>query len=174
MIKTERDLWKLLKKSSAGILFNRIENWAIPGLPDLLGYNQNKIFFTLELKVIKGNKIRFSPHQVAWHLRHGPGAFILVARSPKPISNIVSHNLLDTRYSMRGLARGRAHPKKNQGSGFVGGLRAGGPTHFFLYKSSQIMDLVSRGIKTGPIVGGLRINEIIKYISGLGAKAPSP
>ena len=33
MIKTERDLWKLLKKSSAGILFDRIENWAVPGVP---------------------------------------------------------------------------------------------------------------------------------------------
>jgi hypothetical protein len=51
----------------------------------------------------------------------------------------------------------------------VGGLRAGGPTHFFLYKSQQIMDLVSRGFKTEPIVGGLRIDEIIKYINGLGA-----
>ena len=110
MIKTERDLWKLLKKNGAGILFDRIENWAVPGVPDLLGYNQNKTFFTLELKLTKANKVRFSPHQVSWHLRHGPGAFVLVARSPKPISNIVSHNLLDTRYSMRGLARGRAHP----------------------------------------------------------------
>ena len=80
MIKTERDLWQLLKKNSAGILFDRIENWAVPGVPDLLGYNQNKTFFTLELKATKTNKIRFSPHQVAWHLRHGPGAFILVAR----------------------------------------------------------------------------------------------
>ena len=26
------------------------------------------------------------------------------------------------------------------------------------------MDLVSRGLKTKPIVGGLRINEIIKYM----------
>ena len=81
MIKNERDLWKLLKKSSAGISFDRIENWAVPGVPDLLGYNQNKTFFTLELKATKGNKIRFSPHQVSWHLRHGPGAFILVSRS---------------------------------------------------------------------------------------------
>ena len=53
MIKNERDLWKLLKKSSAGILFDRIENWAVPGVPDLLGYNQNKTFFTLELKANK-------------------------------------------------------------------------------------------------------------------------
>ena len=151
MIKTERDLWKLLKKSSAGILFDRIENWAVPGVPDLLGYNQNKTFFTLELKVIKGNKIRLSPHQVSWHLRHGSGALILVARSVNRDKN--------------------ATVAKMQ---HVGGLRAGGPTHFFLYKSSQIMELVARGLKTEPIVGGLRIDEIIKYLSGRGALAPSP
>ena len=151
MIKNERDLWQLLKKSSAGILFDRIENWAVPGVPDLLGYNQNKTFFTLELKATKGNKIRFSPHQVAWHLRHGPSALILVART---------------------ASRGKnATVAKMQ---HVGGLRAGGPTHFFLYKSCQIMDLVSRGLKTEPIVGGLNIDEIIKFLNGLGANAPRP
>ena len=151
MIKTERDLWKLLKKSSAGILFDRIENWAVPGVPDLLGYNQKKTFFTLELKATKGNKISFSPHQVAWHLRHGPGALILVAR---PVNR--GKNTTVAKMQHRG------------------GLRAGGPTHFFLYKSSQIMDLVARGLKTEPIVGGLRIDEIIKYLNGLGANAPRP
>ena len=151
MIKNERDLWKLLKKSSAGILFDRIENWAVPGVPDLLGYNQNKTFFTLELKATKGNKIRFSPHQVSWHLRHGPGAFILVAR-------IASRDKKATVAKMQ----------------HVGGLRAGGPTHFFLYESRQIMDLVARGLKTEPIVGGLSIDEIIKYLNGLGATAPRP
>ena len=151
MIKTERDLWKLLKKSSAGILFDRIENWAVPGVPDLLGYNKNKTFFTLELKLTKANKIRFSPHQVSWHLRHGPGAFILVARPAGRDKN--------------------ATVAKMQ---HVGGLRAGGPTHFFLYESLQIMDLVARGLKVDPIVGGLRIDEIIKFLNGLGAPAPRP
>ena len=165
MIKNERDLWKLLKKSSAGILFDRIENWAVPGVPDLLGYNQNKTFFTLELKATKGNKIALSPHQVSWHLRHGSGAFILVARSPKRGTSATCCK----NTTRGGLARGRAHPKKNQGSGFVGGLRAGGPTHFFLYKSSQILDLVEHGLKTKPIVGGLHISEIVKFLNGLGA-----
>ena len=151
MIKTERDLWQLLKKNSAGILFDRIENWAVPGVPDLLGYNKNKTFFTLELKFTKVYKIAFSPHQVAWHLRHGPGAFVLVARPAGRDKN--------------------ATVAKMQ---HAGGLRAGGPTHFFLYESRQIMDLVSRGLKTEPIVGGLRIDGIIKYLNGLGALAPRP
>ena len=159
MIKTERDLWKLLKKSSAGILFDRIENWAVPGVPDLLGYNQNKTFFTLELKLTKANKVRFSPHQVAWHLRHGPGALILVARPVNRGKN-TTVNIVNMQQRSKWVN--------------VGGLRAGGPTHFFLYESRQILDLVSRGLKTEPIVGGLQVNEIIKYLNGLGANAPRP
>ena len=146
MIKTERDLWKLLKKNSAGILFDRIENWAVPGVPDLLGYNKNKTFFTLELKLTKANKIKLSPHQVSWHLRHGPGAFILVAR---PAGRDKKATVAKIQHR--------------------GGLRAGGPTHFFLYESRQIMELVARGLKTEPIVGGLSIDEIIKFLNGLGA-----
>ena len=151
MIKNERDLWKLLKKSSAGILFDRIENWAVPGVPDLLGYNKNKTFFTLELKLTKANKIKLSPHQVSWHLRHGPGAFILVAR---PVNRDKNATVAKMQHA--------------------GGLRAGGPTHFFLYESRQILDLVEHGLKTEPIVGGLQVNEIIKYLNGLGAVAPRP
>ena len=159
MIKTERDLWKLLKKSSAGILFDRIENWAIPGVPDLLGYNQNKTFFTLELKLTKANKVRFSPHQISWHLRHGPGAFILVARPVNRGQN-TTVNIVNVQQRPKWVS--------------PGGLRAGGPTHFFLYESRQIMNLVARGLKTEPIVGGLQVNEIIKYLKGLGALAPRP
>ena len=151
MAKLERKLYQILKQSNTDILLDRIENWAVPGVPDLLCFNKNKIFFTLELKATIGNKVRFSPHQVSWHLRHDQRAFILVAR-----------------FSDRGK---KATVAKMQ---HVGGLRAGGPTHFFLYKSCQIMDLVSRGLKVDPIVGGLRIDEIIKFLNGLGALAPSP
>ena len=119
MIKNERDLWKLLKKSSAGILFDRIENWAVPGVPDLLGYNKNKTFFTLELKLTKANKIKLSPHQVSWHLRHGPGAFILVAR---PVNRDKNATVAKMQH--------------------VGGLRAGGPTHFFYMKANRLWSLL--------------------------------
>jgi hypothetical protein len=103
------------------------------------------------LKLTKANKIRFSPHQVSWHLRHGPGAFILVAR---PVNRDKNTTVAKMQH--------------------VGGLRAGGPTHFFLYESRQIMGLVARGLKTEPRVGGLRIDEIIKFLNGLGANAPRP
>jgi hypothetical protein len=165
MARPEANLYQIIKKNSAGILFDRIENWAVPGVPDLLGYNQNKTFFTLELKATKGNKIALSPHQVSWHLRHGSGSFILVHRSPKRGTSATCCK----NATSGGLARGRAHPKKNQGSGFVGGLRAGGPTHFYLYKGSQIIDLVQHGLKTKPVVGGLHISEIVRFLNGLGA-----
>ena len=53
------------------------------GTPDLLGYSPNEHFFTLELKVTKGNKIRFSPHQISFHVKHPQNTFILVACAPK-------------------------------------------------------------------------------------------
>jgi hypothetical protein len=42
-----------------------------------LGYNNSGHFFTVELKVCKGNKIRFSPHQIAFHVRHPKNSFII-------------------------------------------------------------------------------------------------
>ena len=56
----------------------RIENLSIPGVPDLLCYNKNGVFFTVELKVTTGKKIRFSPHQISFHVRHPYNTFILV------------------------------------------------------------------------------------------------
>ena len=47
-------------------------------MPDLLGYNHSGKFFTVELKVAKGNKVNFSPHQIAFHKSHPHNTFILV------------------------------------------------------------------------------------------------
>ena len=75
----EQKLYKKLKKSTPQIIWNRVENLSLPGMPDLLGYNNSGRFFTVELKVTKGRKIRFSPHQIAWHVQHPDNTFILVA-----------------------------------------------------------------------------------------------
>ncbi len=48
------------------------------GTPDLLGYNKNNTFFTVELKVTTTNKVRLSPHQIAFHVRHPHNSFIIV------------------------------------------------------------------------------------------------
>jgi len=56
-------------------------------MPDLLGYNTSGTFFTVELKVTKGRKIRFSPHQIAWHITHPKNSFILAeALGPRAVN----------------------------------------------------------------------------------------
>ena len=75
----EVKLYKKLKEFTPQIIWNRIENLTLPGMPDLLGYNNSGTFFTVELKVTKGRKIRFSPHQIAWHVQHPNNTYILVA-----------------------------------------------------------------------------------------------
>ena len=73
----EQKLYKKLKNATPQIIWNRIENISLPGMPDLLGYNTSGTFFTVELKVTKSNKIKFSPHQIAWHVQHPKNSFIL-------------------------------------------------------------------------------------------------
>ena len=77
-MKPERKLWLDLKKNTPTICWNRIENLAVPGLPDVLGYNKHQHFFTVELKVTRSNSVRFSPHQIAFHVQHPKNTFILV------------------------------------------------------------------------------------------------
>ena len=81
----ERKLYQDLKKNTKGIIWNRIENLSLLGMPDVLGYNNSGVFFTVELKVAKGNKVRFSPHQIAFHKSHPKKTFIL-ARTLGPCS----------------------------------------------------------------------------------------
>ena len=71
-------MWLDLKKNTPTICWNRIENLAVPGLPDVLGYNKHQHFFTVELKVTRSNSVRFSPHQIAFHVQHPKNTFILV------------------------------------------------------------------------------------------------
>ena len=83
----EVKLYKKLKAFTPQIIWNRIENLSLPGMPDLLGYNNSGRFFTVELKVTKGRKIRFSPHQIAWHVQHPDNTFILVeALGPRSVN----------------------------------------------------------------------------------------
>ena len=74
----EQKLYKKVKESTPNIIWNRIENLSIPGMPDLLGYNKSGTFFTVELKVTKSRKVRFSPHQIAFHKTHPKNSYILV------------------------------------------------------------------------------------------------
>ena len=74
----EAKLYQKLRKNSKGISWIRIENYSSLGTPDLLGYNTSGHFFTVELKVTKGKKLKFSPHQIAFHVKHPHNTFIIV------------------------------------------------------------------------------------------------
>ena len=74
----EKKLWHELKRNTPQIKWTRLENTSLLGTPDLLGYNTSGHFFTVELKATSANKIKFSPHQIAFHIRHPKNTFILV------------------------------------------------------------------------------------------------
>ena len=74
----EAKLYQKFKKATPKILWHRIENLAIPGMPDVLGYTENFFYFTVEFKTTKANKLKFSPHQIAYHVKHPKNSFILV------------------------------------------------------------------------------------------------
>ena len=73
----EAKLYQKLRKNSKGIVWTRLENISSLGNPDVLGYNTFGHFFTVELKVTRGNKLKFSPHQIAWHVTHPKNTFII-------------------------------------------------------------------------------------------------
>jgi hypothetical protein len=60
-LKPETKFYQKVKENFKKLSLIRIENLSVPGVPDLLIYNTNGRFFTLELKVTKTNKIRFLP-----------------------------------------------------------------------------------------------------------------
>ena len=85
MPKPETKFWHELKRITPQITWTRIENTSLLGTPDLLGYNSFGNFFTVELKVTWGNKIKFSPHQISFHIQHPKNTFIL-AKKPSQAS----------------------------------------------------------------------------------------
>ena len=78
MARNESNLWKYLKENTPSISWTRLENSSVQGMPDLLAYNEKGHFFTVELKVAKHNKVKISPHQISFHLRHPPNSFICI------------------------------------------------------------------------------------------------
>ena len=90
----EAKLYKKVRKNIKDISWIRIENLSSLGTPDLLGYNTSGTFFTVELKVTKGNKVRFSPHQIAFHKRHKKNTFILVEALGQRASKLFQYYLI--------------------------------------------------------------------------------
>jgi len=74
----EAKLYQKLKRKLPKISWIRLENNSLLGTPDLLACNTSGHFFTVELKVTKGNKVRFSPHQISFHVKHPHNTFICI------------------------------------------------------------------------------------------------
>ena len=112
----ESKFYKEIKTNINEISWIRLENSILLGTPDLLGYNDNSTFFTVELKVARSNKIKFSPHQLACHFKHPKNTFICVkgqgSRSLKLFEGSKIHELLNVGYKSRALAQGYEEIKK--------------------------------------------------------------
>ena len=74
----EAKLYQTIRKATPNIIYNRIENLSVQGMPDALCYNKRNHFFTVEFKIAKGDSVRLSPHQIAWHVRHPNNTFICI------------------------------------------------------------------------------------------------
>jgi len=82
-MKPEAKFYQYWKKNTPNISHTRLENTSSLGTPDALAYNKKGTFFTIEFKVTKRNKsgysrAKFSPHQIAFHVKHPLNSFILI------------------------------------------------------------------------------------------------
>jgi len=77
-MKLESKFYNELKRITPQITWTRVENTSVSGTPDLLGYLTSGRYFTVELKVTRSNKVKLSPHQIAYHITHPKNSFILV------------------------------------------------------------------------------------------------
>ena len=96
MVRNESELWRYLKKKTSNIIWTKIENTSHFGTPDLLGYNKNKTFFTVELKVTKRNKLKFSPHQIAFHIQHPVNSFIIAIQLVDEVIKLYEGNQVES------------------------------------------------------------------------------
>ncbi len=116
-MKPESKFWQLVKKNTPKIQWTRLESWASFGVPDLLGYNDSCGSFMVELKVVRGNKIHFSPHQKLFHLTRTKRDFILVYQPSLKLvklyeSKSIPGLLTDHRETPSLAIHDRAHPPR--------------------------------------------------------------
>ena len=74
----EAKFYQQIKRNFKEFSLIRLENSSLLGTPDLLVCNTSGNFRTIELKVTKSKKIRFSPHQIAFHSKHPKNTFIMI------------------------------------------------------------------------------------------------
>ena len=74
----EAKLYQTVRRATPNIIYNRVENLSVQGMPDALCYNKRNQFFTVEFKIAKGNSVRLSSHQISWHFNHPNNTFICI------------------------------------------------------------------------------------------------
>ena len=74
----EAKLYQKIRRATPNIIYNRVENLSVQGMPDALCYNKKHQFFTVEFKIAKGDKVRLSSHQISWHFNHPINTFICI------------------------------------------------------------------------------------------------
>ena len=83
----EAKLYQKIRKSWSDFSLTRLENLSSLGTPDVLASNSHGHFFTIELKVTQGKKLKFSPHQISFHVRHPHNTFIIAeALGPRAVN----------------------------------------------------------------------------------------
>ena len=106
----ERKLYQKVKKHFKDISLIRLENNSLHGTPDLLACNNSGHFFTIELKVTKSNKVRFSPHQIAFHVKHPHNTFICIEHlgsgAVKLFPGSMIHELVDKGFKLGACSLG--------------------------------------------------------------------
>ena len=81
MAQPEKLFWQQVRRNLTEFSWIRLESRVNHGIPDVLGTTKEGIYFTVELKVTKSNRVNLSPHQIAYHEeRKKSPAFILVKR----------------------------------------------------------------------------------------------
>ena len=95
-MKSESKFWQLVKKKTPEIQWTRLESWSSYGVPDLLGYHENCGFFMVELKIVYGKKLHFSPHQKLFQLTRKKRNYILAQEASSGRVNLYgSTSILD-------------------------------------------------------------------------------
>ena len=97
----EAKFYQQIKRNFKQLSLIRIENSSLLGTPDLLVCNTSGNFCTIELKVTKGYKLQFSPHQIGFHIKHPRNTFILAkalgpcSPNTSPISMFHGHRITE-------------------------------------------------------------------------------
>ena len=124
-MKSESKFWQEVKtKLGPHFVLTRTDLVSISGWPDVVLYNKNGTFLTIELKVAQSNSVRLSAHQIGFHILHPKNTFILVKPLAAPLS------ILSNKASSSKLLEP------------------------YLYKGSSVQELATRGVKLAPFITG--------------------